>query len=477
MKKVVFVSGHFNILHPGHIRLFRFAKELGDQLIVGVESDEMAGEAAYVPEELRLEGVLANSFIDNAFIIYESIEKVLMRIKPDFVVKGKEYELKENPEVKMLQEYGGQLIFSSGAALFTSFDLIQKELNDEINSNIKLPVEYINRHKININTLKQLVENFSNLEVLVLGDLIVDEYISCEPLGMSQEDPTIVVTPIKSTKFIGGAGIVAAHAAQLGAKVHFLSVIGIDETGIFAKSELKKFNVQYDLIEDLTRPTTLKQRFRSKEKCLLRVNHLHQNEISSEIEDIIFKKVESLLTNVKLVVLSDFNYGCLPQTLVDKLVTLAKGKGIYVAADSQSSSQIGDVARFNNVNLLTPTEHEARLSLRDRESGLIVLAERLRIVTNSENLLLKLGGDGLLVHVDGSKDKTWLTDRVSALNTNPKDISGAGDSLLIVGAMTLTLGANIWMAALLGSLAAAIQVSRTGNIPIKQADLQLLLKQ
>ena len=310
-----------------------------------------------------------------------------------------------------------------------------------------------------------------------MGDLIVDEYISCEPLGMSQEDPTIVVTPIKSTKFIGGAGIVAAHAAQLGAKVHFLSVIGIDETGIFAKSELKKFNVQYDLIEDLTRPTTLKQRFRSKEKCLLRVNHLHQNEISSEIEDIIFKKVESLLTNVKLVVLSDFNYGCLPQTLVDKLVTLAKAKGIYVAADSQSSSQIGDVARFNNVNLLTPTEHEARLSLRDRESGLIVLAERLRIVTNSENLLLKLGGDGLLVHVDGSKDKTWLTDRVSALNTNPKDISGAGDSLLIVGAMTLTLGANIWMAALLGSLAAAIQVSRTGNIPIKQADLQLLLKQ
>lgn len=476
MKKMVFVSGHFNILHPGHIRLFKFAKELGDELVVGVESDEIAAEAAYVPEALRLEGVLANSYIDKAFIFSDSIEQVLLKLKPDIVVKGKEYESRKNPELKVLKEYNGQLIFSSGEALFTSFDLIQKELNERIRENIILPKEYIDRHNLNISELNLIVENFSTLEVLVLGDLIVDEYIYCQPLGMSQEDPTIVVTPIRSTKFIGGAGIVAAHAAQLGAKVHFISVIGSDETGDFARSELQKFNVQSDLILDSTRPTTLKRRFMGNDKCLLRVNHLHQHHISSEIQENILNKIESILENVQLLVLSDFNYGCLPQVLVDTLVRIAREKNIYVAADSQSSSQVGDVSRFKNVNLLTPTEHEARISLRDRESGLVVLAERLRSLTKAENLLLKLGGDGLLVHVDEPKNTSWLTDRVDALNTNPKDVSGAGDSLLIVGSMALTLGASIWVAALLGSLAAAIQVSRAGNVPIKQVELQYLLK-
>ena len=66
--------------------------------------------------------------------------------------------------------------------------------------------------------LKSILSSFANLNVCVIGDLIVDEYIACDPLGMSQEDPTIVVTPIDKSIFLGGAGIVAAHAASLGAR-------------------------------------------------------------------------------------------------------------------------------------------------------------------------------------------------------------------------------------------------------------------
>ena len=64
--KIVFVSGNFNVLHPGHLRLFRFACELGDRLVVGVHSDRLAGEAAHVPQDLRLEGVKANSYVDHS---------------------------------------------------------------------------------------------------------------------------------------------------------------------------------------------------------------------------------------------------------------------------------------------------------------------------------------------------------------------------------------------------------------------------
>src|SRR6195256_6419178 len=112
--RTVFVSGHFNVLHPGHLRLLRFAKEYGGRLVVAVESDRMAGSAAHVPEQMRLEGVQSNSWVDEAFIIDEPISEAIARLRPDFVVKGKEHESRFNPESAALERYGGKLLFSSG---------------------------------------------------------------------------------------------------------------------------------------------------------------------------------------------------------------------------------------------------------------------------------------------------------------------------------------------------------------------------
>ena len=77
----VFVSGQFNVLHPGHVRLFRFAKQCGDKLVVGVESDRLASGAALISESLRLEGVQSNSFVDEAFLSIDSESDVSKTIK------------------------------------------------------------------------------------------------------------------------------------------------------------------------------------------------------------------------------------------------------------------------------------------------------------------------------------------------------------------------------------------------------------
>ena len=203
--KIVFVSGRFNVIHPGHLRLLRFAKECGNRLIVAVESDRIAGDAAHVPEELRIEGVLSNTWVDEAFIFDEPVSMVISRLRPDIVVKGKEHELRFNPEMDALEEYGGILLFSSGETIFSSLDLIRKEFQELDSRLISLPEEYLARHKITASRLAELLQRFLHLKVCVIGDLIIDEYITCQPLGMSQEDPTIVVTPIDSTRFIGGA--------------------------------------------------------------------------------------------------------------------------------------------------------------------------------------------------------------------------------------------------------------------------------
>jgi bifunctional ADP-heptose synthase (sugar kinase/adenylyltransferase) len=150
----------------------------GGRLIVGVESDRIAGNSAHLPEKLRLEGLQSISLVDEAFIIDEPVANVILRLRPDIVVKGKEHELLENAELPALDSYGGRLIFSSGEAIFSSLDLIRKEFQELDFRSISIPEDYLERHKITKNRLTELLKGFYKLEVCVVGDLIVDEYIT-----------------------------------------------------------------------------------------------------------------------------------------------------------------------------------------------------------------------------------------------------------------------------------------------------------
>ena len=469
MKKVL-VFGVFNVLHPGHIRLFRFAKECGDRLIVAVQSDgKSINNEMHMNEDLRLEMVQSNSYVDQSFLSNESLEDIVKRVRPDFLVKGREYENKNNPEYDVLKSYGGELLFDSGDVAFSSLDFINSDKPNHM-EHFEIPYLYMDRHNITSSDLIDSVKKFSKLNVTVIGDLIVDEYISCDAVGMSQEDPTIVVTPIGQKTFIGGAGIVASHAAGLGANVNLISVIGSDEIGDKSKSKLQKSGVNQHLIVDNHRPTTLKQRYRCEEKTMLRVSRMHKSDVSIEIQNELVKKFEKLMHTTDLLVFSDFNYGVLPDSVVDKITDLAKKNKVYIVADSQSSSQVGDISRYKNVDMLTPTEREARIAMHDHSSGLIVLAEKIIKKTQSQNLLLKLGSDGVIVHAkDNNED--FLTDRIEALNNTPKDVSGAGDSMLITSSMLLAVGGSIWEAALLGSIAAGLQVSKVGNHRLSAREL------
>ena len=118
-KKIVLVTGNFNVLHPGHLRLFRFAKECGDRLIVAVKSDLLSGADAHVPEDLRLDGVKSNLLVDEAFLVTENIAQLIQKLRPDIVVKGKEYEGQDNEELAALKTYGGRLVFNSGETIFS----------------------------------------------------------------------------------------------------------------------------------------------------------------------------------------------------------------------------------------------------------------------------------------------------------------------------------------------------------------------
>lgn len=465
MKKV-FVSGDFNILHPGHLRLLKFAKESGTYLTVGVNSDSISDKC--IAQDVRLESIEATSYVDEAFIMDYSAVSYIQKYKPDIVVKGREFANKFNPEREIINAYGGQLLFSSGEIGFSSIDLLKREFAS-MSHNVTHHTSYLTRHELNLEDFHDIVEKFADLNVLVIGDTIIDEYILCEPLGMSQEDPTIVVSPLASNKFIGGAAIVASHARTLGANVKFISVVGDDENQEYLKDGLDALGIESSLYRDTSRPTTLKQRFRANSKTLLRVNHLKQHAISSEIEEKIIDEINKHISKIDVILFSDFSYGVLSKNLIDVVTTLGKNNGILMAADSQSSSQIGDISKFKEMTLVTPTEREIRLSLNDFESGLVVLSSKLTENTNAKYIFTTLGAEGVMIY--NSAENELLTDNINAIGNVVKDVSGAGDSLLTCSAMALAVGTSVWKSAYLGSIAAAIQVSRVGNIPIKKDEL------
>lgn len=466
----VFVSGIFNVLHPGHLRLLRFARSLGDELVVGVLGDDLAVDAATLPEEHRLEAVESLKMVNRAFIIRDSVVSAIERLQPRTVVKGREHRLRSNPEESALQVYGGNLVFSSGDSFY---NVTEADIGPETNRGrwpLALPVDFMRQHNIGRKRLAQIVRELSDIRVLVVGDVIVDEYVSCHPLGMSREDPTLVVTPIETKRFIGGAAIVAGHAGCLGKGATLHSVAGEDEQISYLRVELDRVGVNHVIHADPSRPTTTKQRFRASGKTLLRVSHLRQDGISESLQSQMVAAIQSAVVTHDLLIFSDFNYGVLPQPLVDHLTALGSASGLVMAADSQTSSQVGDVSRFVGMNLLTPTEYEARVAVRNFEDGLVVLADQLREKARAESVLMTLAEDGLFIR-GASHSSPATTDRLPALTGQAKDVAGAGDSLLVVASMAMAAGADYNEAALLGSIAAAIQVSQTGNRPLQPSQL------
>lgn len=463
-RKVVFVSGFFRILHPGHLRLLRLAKELGHFLVVGVcrcnQDDEQ------IDDNIRLKLIESIDWVDHAFLIDEAaVEEVILQIQPAIVVKGKEHELKENPEQRAVDSYGGKLIFSSGETSLSSAELAQDSINQR--STIAKPKDFPQRHGFDMGDLANIVARFSELKVCVIGDTIVDEYINCEPLGMSQEDPTVVVRPTNSEKFIGGAAIVAAHIKSLGAgEVSLYSVLGNDDSAEFAKKLCERCGLDTHFISDESRPTTLKQRYRARNKTLLRVNHLRQHHISKKLQSDIFASMTEAMNGAKLLIFSDFSYGMLPQNLVERISQYCKEHEIMMVADSQCSSQTGDISRFKDTTFVSPTEFEARISLKNSDDGLVVLAEKLRQKAKAEHVFVTLGEDGVLIQTGDKGLDGSGTDRLPAFNNAAKDNAGAGDCFMAMTAMATATGASIWESAYLGSIAAACQVSRIGNMPL-----------
>ncbi|MDR3212281.1 MAG: PfkB family carbohydrate kinase [Planctomycetota bacterium] len=459
-RRLALVTGQFNVVHPGHIRLLAFARSLADHLVVAV----LPGNSVeYLPQELRLTAVRSLEMVDYGFSVSNDFEACVQALKPDVIVKGAEFSTRDNPEAKWLREWGGRVVFCTDDPRF-SYDAMLRGLleNRQTTGRLDLPAAYLERHSIKRKDYSELLEKMSRLRVMVVGDLIIDEYVMCLPLGMSREDPTLVVSPLEERRFVGGAGIVAGHAASLGGQVRLITLVGNDPAAEFAAKWFSEQKIDAQVAVDRDRPTTVKRRYKAQNQTLLRVNRLSQQQIDSEKQEHVFKLVANLLPETDLLIFSDFSYGILTPELASRVSNECRRLDVPIVADSQTSSQIGDLTKFRHALLVTPTELEARQAMRDFNQGLVALADELRTSLAAENVIITLSENGCLIHCDHEKYPIF-TDNLPSLNPQPLDVAGAGDSFLAASALALAAGADIWRAALLGSVAAGLQVGRIGN--------------
>ena len=492
-KIVVQCHGCFDILHPGHLRYLTWAKERGDLLIVSVSADRVVHKGQfrpYVPQDLRAENLAALEVVGYVTIDdHDSAGWILELLKPDIYVKGKEFENVFNgrmgSERQLVESYGGKVLFSSGDVVYSSTRIIE-DYRDKLAYADDQVVAFRQRHGITNKRLQGVLDSFRGKKVLVVGDTIVDRYVHCDRLGMSADAPVLVVRPLETEMFLGGAGIVAQHSNALGARAVFCSVLGNDADGEYAQKELQRRQIEAELVTDTARPTTGKTRYLSDGRKLLNVNTFRDHNLDLPIASELQERIARHAAEADAICICDFGYGVITSSLLTELATIGMERKIPVLGDVQCSSQLGNVTRMKGITLATPSEREARVALCDRESGINDLAAMILAQTGNRALIITLAERGLMFFepADGPfgeeckllplheiKKRLRYAEYLPSLATMVADSMGAGDAMLAMVSCCLAGGASVPESAYLGNCAAALECRRMGNVPVRREEV------
>lgn len=479
----VLAYGHFNSIHPGHIRYLQNAKSQGETLVVALLPDKSNDNAYEFSQHERAESLSLIELIDGIVLLNNEenfLINALSIINPKILVLGKEFEGTDDTEIinsiSFLQRNGKTVKFHAGEIVYESTELLNSSERDLIDKRREQFKAACKRQKLGLNDLLFSMESWKETRLIVLGDTIVDQYLACEAIGMSAEAPIVVVKELRNRNFVGGAAIVASHIRSLGAKCDFLSVVGDDRTSEIVREELLQRDIGNNLVIDKTRPTTLKKRYVVGNQKLFRVSRLEDHNLDKEIENQIIEKLEEVAPSANGIVISDFVYGVVTKKILEKVYTLSKKYGILLFGDLQCSSQIGSIIKFKNFSLLCPNEREARLALLDKDSGLELLSNKLISETNCKRLIMKLGPNGFIAY-DRSVNGNITSQSFPALSVNPVDVAGAGDSLLAIMATGLSSNQSMMTTAALGCCMASLAVEMMGNTPIAASNLYASIKQ
>lgn len=473
-KKVIMCHGTFDIVHPGHIRHLMFAKSKADVLVASLTCDSHISKAnfrPYVPEELRAINLAALEMVDYVIIDREPTPlKSLGIIQPDYFAKGYEYvdggmHPRTAEEVAVIESYGGEIIFTPGDVVYSSSRIIESTPPNIANEKL---ITLLDAEGLTLSDLRNAVDKLKGIKIHVVGDTIVDSYTHCSMIGGMTKTPTFSVRYEDRKDYAGGAAIVAKHLRAAGADVTLSTVLGEDPLKDFVLADLNKAGIVTNLILDRTRPTINKNAIVVGGYRLLKIDTLDNRSISDRAVENLAKFISA--APVDATVFSDFRHGIFNRHTIPPLAA-AIPKAHYRVADSQVASRWGNILEFQGFDLITPNEREARFAMGDQDSVVRPLAHELYQRANCKTLILKLGDRGVLTYRSQTDADFRSFFAMDSFADHLVDAVGAGDALLAYATLSMVATGNIVIASALGSLAAAVECERDGNVPVSPEDV------
>jgi rfaE bifunctional protein kinase chain/domain len=302
--------------------------------------------------------------------------------------------------------------------------------------------------------------------ILVLGDVMLDEYLWGTVSRISPEAPVPVVEIAKESIKLGGAANVALNVKALGDEPILVGVAGNDRNGERMMSALNESQIKGEgIFTDKPRVTTIKTRVIAHNQQVVRADRENTDEISDELADEILTFVKGKLTGIHGIIISDYGKGVITRRILDELICLCRKHDVFVAVDPKDTHFMN----YKQVSLITPNHHEAGFvyGKRIKDESILQevgwgLLERLKakalLITRGEKGMSLFEADGTLTHFPTRAREVY-------------DVTGAGDTVISAFTCAFAAGANYKEATLISNHAAGLVVAEVGTAQVTKEDL------
>ncbi len=466
--RVAQCHGVFDLLHPGHIRHFEAARRVADVLVVTLTADEYVGKGPGRPvfnQRLRAESVAALQAVDYVAVIESpTAAEAIRKLRPDFYVKGNEYTDPEEDDLTgkvtdeegAIRSVGGQIYFTDDVT-FSSTNL----LNNYFAVFSPEADEYLRRFRRDYNA-EQVIASLKALQplrVLVMGDIIIDEYHYCKAIGKASKSATLTARFLSAERHAGGVLAVANHAAGYAGEVHLLTYLGDPEGDeAFVRGHLKP-NVQAHLVRQPGRPIVVKRRYVDPFQIskMFEVMWLDGEEPLPAAEDDLLARLTDLVPQCDLVIMADFGHGNVGSRTIEWLTT----QQVFLAVSAQTNSAntgYNLITKYPRADYICIDEEEMRLANSSHHAALSDLMAQTARRMGCRLASVTQGSEGSL---------TWAPERESVqtpvFSTDVVDSVGAGDAYLSLTALCAKAGYAPELVGFIGNCVGALAVRIVGN--------------
>ncbi|QHL89121.1 D-glycero-beta-D-manno-heptose-7-phosphate kinase [Nibribacter ruber] len=317
-------------------------------------------------------------------------------------------------------------------------------------------------------TLTSIFERFRALQVLVVGDVMIDAYLWGKSSRLSPEAPVPIVNRLKVEQRLGGAANVALNVQSLGATPLLCSVVGDDQEGAaLVRLLLEQNQTDAGIVLSPERPTTVKQRIISGGQQLLRIDSEVETDLTPYEHKALVERFANLLNKADVVIFEDYDKGVLSLEVIQELLALAKAKGVPTVVDPKKKNFLS----YKGCSLFKPNLKELKEGLKvdfadSHHEAFEDAVTQLQEVMAVENVLVTLSERGVFCQ-DANGEKTYLDAHIRTIS----DVSGAGDTVVSIAALCMALSLPLPALAELANLGGGLVCEHVGVVPINAEQL------